>query len=451
MGHTFHFIPIALSLGCALFCQSPAATLRVEGADPHLTTFLCARTASLRSALPSPLGNGMDAAFTVLGRLRVGDFAAAHDALDAARAAMVLPADDEVRPTDVAWLVVAHYWYLRASRDTAMIRERWPWLRAVAQRAAAAPGPSPATFVHEAMLVHCLFCLGGLQDTLDRIERPARWRSSAPSPRPGAEWTCAAVTRQIELERSAWQPGRGHFRAHLTAGTIALPERADVSLLAPAAAGLLVATSDRMLRHLRAVVADEQATTNCLHAFAEPFLPLTAALALSAATQLDDEAARSTFWSQLVELDPVAPRIETAVAGAQLDGACFALTGLRLATGAGLDEDWVRMRPWLPPHHDHLVLRGLHADGAHFELELSVRTGPLHDDEAGEPAIATCAASGSRLRVRLTLVATAGSTSRTVIVQGAGVQYLAEMRCGDVLERSLPRSDAEAQHESRRR
>jgi hypothetical protein len=350
-------------------------------------------------------------------------------------------------PDDLAWFVAAHYWHLRASRDAEPMSSRWPELQGALRRAEAA---SRTTFVQEAMLVHAMFCLGGLLDTRDRIENPTRWQQTQPSPRPGATWTRSAVERICELEASSWQPGRGHFRPHLTAGAIVLPERADVSVLVPAAAGLLVATEDRLLRHLRTVIAENPAATSAVSAAATPFLPFATAFELSAATQIEHEAARTRCWNtMLAALEPQG--LPAPLAGALLDAAFFAVTGLRLATGAGVDEDLVRVRPWLPPHHDHLRLRGLSVDGASLDLELSLRTGQFGRDEAEEPALADLPAAAPRLRVRLALVSTPGGSARTVVLQGAGTQYLAELTPGAVLERSLPRLCREAQHEARAR
>jgi hypothetical protein len=390
--------------------------------------------------------HGIETALTVLGQLRLGDATAARTTLETAWSNSRGENTEAVPSDDLAWFVVAHYWYLRASRDTGPMSDHWPELQSAVRRAEAAPR---TTFVQEAMLVHAMFCLGGLLDTRDRIETPARWSKTQPSPRPGALWTKRAIERTFELEASTWQPGRGHFRPHLTAGAIVLPERADVSVLVPAAAGLLVATEDRLLRHLRTVIAEDPAAASAASA-ATPFLPFAIAFELSAASQVDDEAARTRCWNAMLAAHD-AERLPAAPAGALLDTAMFAVTGLRLATGAGVDEDLVRVRPWLPPHHDHLSLRGLSVDGASLDLELSQRTGLLCRDEADEPALVDLPDAAPRLRVRLALVATPGGCPRTVVLQGAGTQYLAELKPGAFLERSLPRLCGEAQHEARSR
>src|SRR5262245_21552647 len=222
MAHALHTWSIALGFWMGLSGQQPAAGLQVQGAEPGLATLLAACTTSLR-AKPT-MANGMDAAFTMLGQLRLGDPTAARNTLEAAWPGARRESADALPPDDLAWFVVAHYWYLRASRDAGPMRSHWPGLQSALRRAEAAPR---TTFVQEAMLVHGMFCLGGMLDTRDRIETPARWLKTQPSPRPGALWTQRAIARICELECSTWQPGRGHFRPHLTAGAIALPERAD--------------------------------------------------------------------------------------------------------------------------------------------------------------------------------------------------------------------------------
>ena len=441
MRHPLLFWSIALCFVASLPGQEPSG-LQVQSAEPRLATLLAASTASLRTEPTA--GSGIDAAWTNLGQLRLGDSSAARTTLEASWSnargdAEALP------PDDLAWFVVAYYWYLRASRDAGPMRDHWHELQSAIQRAEAAPR---TTFAQEAMFVHAMFCLGGLLDTCDRIEAPQRWQKTQPSPRPGGLWTRKAIERLFALEASTWQPGRGHFRPHLTAGAIVLPERADVSVLVPAAAGLLVATEDRLLRHLRTVIG-APVSASAANATTVPFLPFVTAFELSAAAQVDDEAARTRCWTaMLAGLDP--DRLGAAHAGALLDSVLFAITGLRLATGAGVDEDVVRVRPWLPPHHDHLRLRGLCVDGASFDLDLSQRTGPFCRDEADEPALVDLPDATPRLRVRFTLVATPGGSPRTVVLQAAGTQYLAELKPGAILERSLPRLCRETQHEAPR-
>jgi hypothetical protein len=76
-----------------------------------------------------------------------------------------------------------------------------------------------------------------------------------------------------------------------------------------------------------------------------------------------------------------------------------------------------------------------------------VRTGALEADEAGEPALTTTGPARARLRVRLALLQGGAQSGRRVVLHGHGVQYVAEMRDGDVFERSLPRPRAELQHD----
>ncbi|MEO6594881.1 MAG: hypothetical protein ABIP94_09025, partial [Planctomycetota bacterium] len=258
---------------------------------------------------------------------------------------------------------------------------------------------------------------------------------TSPTARPGAKWTRRAIDRLIELERLTWQPGRQHFRSTLGGGDIATPERTDPLLLAPAAAGLLVASADRALQHLRTVLLEANPALDCL--CPTDWLAYQTTWRVAAATQLDDEVVRATQWVALMEsaADGAMP---PGVAGARLDAACFAATGLRLATGVGIDEDWVRLRPWLPPMHEHLVLRGLHADGARLDLELTAREGPPQADETGEAAMLSAPAA-KRVRVRLCLAAAINNRPRAVVLLGGGAQYVSELRPGDVLERSLPR------------
>lgn len=430
-------IATAFCLAVGPRCQAPAAALRFEAANPELTAWLARCARSLREEPGADREPGVRVAHRMLGQLRLGDFGRARASLVDAWAAAAGPAQAAAPAADLSWLVVAHYWYLRATHDAATVRAHLEVLCAAALAGTSEP-VAHGTYVDEALRVHGLFCIGGMLDTMGRLAKPAPWPPASPADRPGARWTRRAIERLLELEREAWLPDAGHCSP---AGG---DPTADASLLAPAAAGLLVATGDRAMQNLRAALHELDATRVRPDCNAAPFAPCCTALRLAAAAQLDDDGARTRCWLELLREHAGAGSGEDApdVAGAHLDAACFAVAGLRLATGAGVDEACVRLRPWLPPGHDHLVVRGLHADGACFDLELTARAGPPCDDEAGEAAMQHVR-GGRRLRVRLTLSADTTETPRTVALQGVGAQYLTLLRAGDVLERSLPRQPAE--------
>jgi hypothetical protein len=288
------------------------------------------------------------------------------------------------------------------------------------------------------MRVHAMFCFGALADARDRCAHPERWRDGAPRSRPGNAWTERAIGAQIELERDLWLPGRCCFRAAAPAPAIAdAPPVADAATLLPASAGLLVATGDRLPQHLTHTLdALERAHTTGAEA---------AALCLATATQLVDDDARERSWTRLLAaLD--GDRDGTS-AGLVLDALLYAVTGVRNATGAGVDEGWLRCAPWLPPGHEHLAVRGVCADGCRLDLELTARSGPARADEADRSA--HFGGDGPRLHVRVVLVQSRDEKARPVIVAGATVQTVQWLQPGESFACSLPRVQTQPQHDAR--
>lgn len=384
---------------------SPAAQemgpLRIEGA---VAVFAQRFADCQRSVSTTTTTHGEDRAHALLGCLRLGRIDAARDRLD----------EDPPDGAAICWAVIAHHWYLHASGDTATVQVHLPKLCAALDRVGAASEPA-ATFEAAALLPHAWFCLGDLLDTC------AEAGSGSASSRRGLDlW--------LELERQVWQPGRGHFRPHPTRGEVLLPEPPDATVLAPAAAGLLIASTDHMERHLR---------TSLQTLLRRPPTDLRAATRLlCGAAQLGNDDLLVLAWQALLAIDDGGAK-SAGEAGRQLDAMLFAITGLRLATGAGVDPRCVRWRPWLPPGADHLVLHNLAADGARFDLDLTTRHGELQPDERDEGALSGTRI-GRRLRVQLTLVAAATGSHRTILLAGRGVQYIAHLRAGDRLSRSLP-------------
>jgi hypothetical protein len=390
---------LALVGGRHLPAQVEPLSLRVEG-----TVGACERL--LAAAMPPPASPPVDAeqrAFALLHCLRCGRADAARDLL------VVAPPPTD--PTAVCWALVAHLWYLRATGDVAGVRPHLQPLRAASTADAA--WPAVTTFADGALRAHAGFCLGALLEACGDAAG-------------GADATRRAVAGWLELERQCWQPGRGHFRSQPTAGRIVVPEPVQASVLAPAAAGMLIASGDHMLRHLRtavdALVGGQGAD------------PHAATWILAGAAQLGDADLVDRAWQQLRTAEPLAT---TAIeAGRLLDAMLFAITGLRIATGAGVDPGLTRLRPHLPPGHQRLAVHNLLADGAWFDLDCELRTGPRQADERDD--VEPRATTAPRLFSRLRLVRAVDTRPRTVLLQGAGVQHLTQLRIGDRFERSLP-------------
>ena len=333
----------SLALAGALSAGSGAAQLRIDGAPSSLLALLDAARVRLPAAEPH---TGHDLARVLQGLLRLGDERTARTLLQGFERATREPID-----TDLAWLCAAHLWFERTTGDRSLAVP--VWRRRAAHLLAAAPD-AHAPFCEQAMQVHARLCwaeLGGPDDAADATTLRQR-----------------AIAQLLELERQTWQPGRQHFRTLPSAGAIALPSPADDSLLVPASAGMLVASGDRLLRHLGATLTALHATDPVDARPSRVASVAPAALRLAAATQLDDSPLREHYFRQLTT-SPIAA--DPAECGLQLDSACQALSGLRVAVGAGVDPVWLRLAPWLPDGCASTTVDGMLARGCALRLELN--------------------------------------------------------------------------------
>lgn len=399
--------------------------LRVDGIGmPWIERFETAATTDAPTSART-------AALVVLAWLRLANHERARTALATCCAAADLEAGaDRVDP---AWAAAASLWYLRATHDEATIRRHLPRLATTLARIG--PTASRERFADETLLVHGLLCIAAAESFLD-LDRPRD--ASRANGR-----TRQAIDRWLDVERRAWQPGRQHFRPLLTNGGITLPEPADATVLWPAAAGMLVATGELATLHARTVLraAFEGDPADSRH---ERFTGAAdAALLLTTATQFDPKR-RAEAWARFAS--PRDGEAGLAIAALDLDTALFAITGVRLATGAGVDEGWLRFRPWLPANCDRVRLRGLHAEGTPFDLEVERRRGALAADESNDEfaeefdAESAKATSGERLCVRITVAESASRPVR-IVLQGPTVQFVGQITPGVPFVRSLPTSE----------
>lgn len=338
----------------ALLAAATPTQLRIDGGPPVLRQL----AAAVRADLPAPApDNGEELAHHVLGRLRLAELDAARARLSDSGGTLLSGGGGDA---DVAWLCAAELWYLRATDDTTVAREHWPLLL---RRVAALAPRSDDTFCSGMLRVNARMCCAEIANALLHDDTTEQGKNTA------EQLHRRAVVELLELERRCWQPGRGHFRPRPTDGELALPAPAEDALLVPAAAGMLVASGDRLLRHLAGTL-DAIRSGDARRYAAGGLTEQRAALQLSAATQLGDLRHRAACFADMLE----APAPTTAAGRAlHLDAVAYAITGLRLATGAGVDTTWLRLSPWLPPDSDHLIADGMVARGARLRLELTRR------------------------------------------------------------------------------
>ncbi len=398
-----------------------------------------------------------------------------------------------------AWVVLHHYWYLRATRDAATIRAHWPLLEACVKRMprtgaillpfhgtepwghgalfgslpageTAAPTLWPAddpshgrrawSYASAVLFVQAVAAIGGMQDLLDRLERPAAWRDGAPEPRPGAAWSRRSIGLLHDLEAAFWLADERRFAAALSPLDLTphRPAQTDAGLL-PGWIGMLSATGDRAVQHLRHTTGalwrqagriGSSPATGTATALGQAMLltvlthfdgPEQAAAMLA----LRDLADAAGHWSMLHDESgtalPGAPSpFADGVAG---DALLYAVSGLRVAASPGIDEDWLRLRVHLPPDATWCNLRNMRHDGARFDLFVSAIRGPLDAEEraanAALPAERRRDPEADQLRLRFALEAARLDDAagwRLAVVHCAGTQFQEYLKPGEPMVRT---------------
>ncbi len=294
----------------ATSAASPQArTLRCEPAA--LDTFVQSRAHALALAHDATLRNASAErlAFAMLGWLRLGDEARARECA----AATLARAESSSAADDAAWAVLAAFWHWRATADSPARQSVQPRVeRAVAAVLAARPTGLRAA----ALRAHSIACAAELaaRDGARELEDAARSALRA-------------------FESSHWSEHHGAFVERGTG-----PTREG---LLPCAIGMLAATGERAERNARRSLSATEGTPS-----------------------LDRLVACAQF--DVIDERELAARVASPVGdepGRELDSMLFALTGLRLATGPGVDSQWIRLRPHLPVGIDRIRIDGLATDG----------------------------------------------------------------------------------------
>lgn len=178
-----------------------------------------------------------------------------------------------------------------------------------------------------------------------------------------------ATTRLLALESETWQPGRGHYRPIPCHGRLLAPAPADASLLQPLTYGMLLASGNRLTQHLTNTLAAARSDSQLRWQSNQPPNKV-ASLRLTAAAQIADHTATSEAYAAVIKQRAADP----GTAARNLNAVLQAITGVRLAAGAGQNPRWLRLTPWLPDGVDRIDLRGIQI----LEHELAVSIQRLH-------------------------------------------------------------------------
>lgn len=301
-----------------LSCQ-----LQIRGSTPLAELVKHTRVALAGMDKIEGPNNAHDLTRLVFANLRLGQVDAARSILRTFQ-----------REVDPGLVLAAHATFLRTTGELVLDSKQQRRLeRALAQ----AEQERAESFCSAALLVHGRYCLGQIcaDDTCLRHEQ-------------------LATRRLLALEGETWQPGRGHYRPTPCNGELRVPEAADASLLIPHSFGMLIASGNRLTRHLDNTLKASRSPSQ--HRWRPDVSPeQLPALRLLAACQLGDRAQIASTYRDVVTQRPE----DVMLAALNLDAVLQAVTGIRLAAGAGRNGRWLRMNPWLPADCTKLELRGL--------------------------------------------------------------------------------------------
>lgn len=320
--------PLRLAGVLAASAAFAVGQLEVHGSPPLAN--LIRHTRAVLAQYKPRSGTGL--ARAVVAQLRLGEVSTARRLLT-----------DYTKCDEPALILWAHATFARATGTIALNDTHRNRLERALSRS---EQPEARSFCRAMLVVHGRYCLAQLD-----------------APHQRARHERCATTRLLALESQTWQPGRGHYRPTPCNGRLLVPEAADASLLIPHSFGMLIATGDRLTRHLDATLrAHEEASGGW-----RDVLPAQQpALLLLAAAQLGDRKRMARSFPAVVQQRASQP----ALAALNLNAVFHAVTGARLAAGAGLGNRWLHLKPWLPNAGASLEVRGMLAMGHRLTLAL---------------------------------------------------------------------------------
>jgi hypothetical protein len=352
-----------------------------------------------------------------------------------------------------SWVVIHHAWYLRASRDAALVRAHWPLLEACVKRlprrvdgrqplVGGEPwGPPPGdgiaamdwSFANSCLQVQAVACVGSMLDTLDRIDaeirEPMRWAEGAPPDRPGADWTRRAVALLTAMEATFWRERLGYFLPAVSAASGAACERPWLTAnLLPMWSGMLTASGNHTVQNATATLAATGRGQRSVLGTAMTLATLVQCDGSERGAELEALLAAAGPSGLFAATAPPGRELDLLATGAALDAVLFALTGLRIATCPGFDEDWIRLKPMLRAGSQRASYRGLTADGWCIDLWLTA-TGDHAEADADAPA--------GHLLIALADRSAAPAGRRRVLLQCFGAQFQDWLSPGATLERRM--------------
>lgn len=313
-----------------------------------------------------------------------------------------------------SWIILQHFWYWRATRDTALIRKHWPLLEVclkrqprgpqgemkfdgdggVLRRAVYRQGQDTYSFANGVLFLIAVQAMAEMTTEIDREVNPDRYADESKAEPRGAALLARSSQLMADLEKLYWVEEDGAFAPALEPVELT-PFRTPFanSNLLPLWLGWTFPSGQKSPLNLRKTLeslwrsgARIGTTPTVEYATGELQGMLVAALAerngrrrLDAVDALLEMAEPAGEWGELydsagrpvaTELPDWPNRLRPGESGINLDAIMFALTGVRYASYASWDVEDIRLELRLPHEATYLAVRNVQKDGRILDLHM---------------------------------------------------------------------------------
>jgi len=347
-----------------------------------------------------------------------------------------------------SWIILQHFWYWRATQDTALISKHWPLLDSCLkkqqrgadnlmkfqgtepylhgalfslypERVKGTPGfitedrrlgREGYSFASAVQFLLSVHAMGALVNGLDRTMNPERWAGGKPENHPGLPYLERGFELREDIEKRFWLPEDKFFAPAISPVTGA-PHRApvaDVNLM-PLWVGWTYPSGEKSRDNLARTLAmvwqrgkriGTTPTVGHVTGQVQGML-LTALAERDAVSRLEclDEllklAEPAGEWGELYDPEgrPIASydaqwpnRARPWESGVNIEAIMFAISGIRFNFIPDWDNDEIRAKIRMPHGATHVTMKDIDKDGRRIHLYLSETNRKFSDEEREENA-----------------------------------------------------------------
>lgn len=336
-----------------------------------------------------------------------------------------------VPPSELpSWIILHHFWYWRATQDTALIREHWPLLEICLKRQkraedtlmtfhggesymggglhrlwpdrvpadcgfvahAAEMGRHAYSFASGVLFLIAMQGMGELVDGIDRDRHPERWKHGKPEASPGQAYVNRTFSIMEDIEKRYWLEDSHMFAPALSPVTEEPHDRplANANLM-PLWVGWTFPTGEKSRENLVSTLARLWrrgvrigSTPTVGHATGH-----LQGMLLTALVERDARERYAVFEKLLAQAEPdggwaflydpqdrpvgvddpaVPDRLCPGVSGVNLDALLYAINGARFAAVPNWDNTDIRLKLRLPPGATYVSMKDLAKDGRRLNI-----------------------------------------------------------------------------------